>query len=115
MAGPMTADAAARDPEELARLRTEVTALRARLDGRDRRAYALTALHRLTAAVLAALAAFAIVASTIGLWGAATTLNTDRWVSTVAPLPQQPAVATAVAQYTTDQLFEVLDVEQRLR
>jgi hypothetical protein len=109
------ADSAPPDPEELARLRAEVSALQTRLDTRDRRTYALTALRRVIAAVFVALAAFGLVASTVGLWGAYTTLNTDRWVSTVAPLPQQPAVAAAVSQYATDQLFEVVDVEQRLR
>ncbi len=103
------------DTEDLARLHAEVLALRARLDTRAGRAVAVTALRRVTAAVLAAVAAFAIVASVIGLWGAATTLNSDRWVATVAPLPQQPAVAAAVTDYTTGQIFEVLDVDQRLR
>src|SRR4051794_4572717 len=109
------ADSTTPGPEELANLRAEVSVLQARLDTRGRRAYAVPALRRIPAAVLVALVAFGLVASTVGLWAAATTLNTDRWVSTVAPLPQQPAVAAAVSQYATDQLFEVVDVEQRLR
>src|SRR5215216_2512013 len=112
---PAPDDRTGPDPEELARLRAEVSALRAQLDTRQRRSYALLALRRVTAAVLAAVAAFALVASVVGLWAATTTLNTDRWVRTVAPLPQQPAVAAAVSQYTTDQLSGVLDVEQRLQ
>jgi hypothetical protein len=101
--------------DELALLRAEVDALRAQLDVRRRRAHAVTTLRRVTAAFLAALAAFTLVASVVGLWAANTVLNTDRWVSTVAPLPRNPQVSAAVAEYTTAQVFEVLDVEQRVR
>jgi hypothetical protein len=103
------------DTEELAALRAEVQSLRAQLDTRGRRRFALTALRKVVAAVLAALAAFLLVASVVGLWSAYTTLNTSRWVSTVAPLPKQPAVAAAVSQYATDELFRVVDVEQRVK
>jgi hypothetical protein len=103
------------DPDELARLRTEVTALHARLDTRQRRSSTIVALRRVIAAVLVAVTAFALVASVVGVWAARTALNTDRWVATVAPLPQNPQVAAAVADYTTVQLFQAIDVEQRLR
>lgn len=69
----------------------------------------------IVAAILAAVAAFALVLSVVGLWAARTALNTDRWVTTVAPLPQDPAISAAVAQYATDQTFTVINVEQRLR
>ncbi|KHD73488.1 hypothetical protein MB27_35090 [Actinoplanes utahensis] len=72
-------------------------------------------MRRTVAAILAAVAAFALVTSVVGLWAARTTLNTDRWVATVAPLPQDPRVNTAVAQYATTEVFRVLNVEQRLR
>jgi hypothetical protein len=75
----------------------------------------VTALRRVTAAVLILVAAFASVASVVGLWAANTTLNTDRWVATVAPLPRDPQVSAAVSQYATNEVFRVLDVEQRLR
>lgn len=103
--------------DELTRLRAEVASLRAELGARPsgRRSGAGRAIRRTTAAVLAAIAAFALVTSVVGLWAARTTLNTDRWVATVAPLPQDPKVAAAVAEYASTQLFEVLDVEQRLR
>src|SRR5207248_2916865 len=71
--------------------------------------------RRVTAGRLMPFPAFGLVASVVGLWAATTTLNTDRWVRTVAPLPQDAAVAAAVSQYTTDQLFDVINVEQRLR
>lgn len=105
----------AEEAEELARLRTEVTQLHSRLDTRNRRAVAVRALRRVTAAVLVTLAAFGLVASVVGLWAATTTLNTNRWVATVAPLPKDPQVAAAVSQYATTEVFQVLNVEQRLR
>ncbi|BCJ45748.1 hypothetical protein GCM10010168_58320 [Actinoplanes ianthinogenes] len=105
------------DAAELARLRAEVLSLRAELGARPpRRQRAGT--HRVRAAiaaVLVAVAAFALVTSVVGLWAARTTLNTERWVATVAPLPQDPKVAAAVADYATIQLFEVVNVDQRLR
>ncbi|HEU5109461.1 MAG TPA: hypothetical protein VFT95_13040, partial [Micromonosporaceae bacterium] len=103
------------DAEELARLRAEVSTLRTRLDTRDRRAFAVLALRRVVAAVLALVAAFGLVAGVIGTWAANTTLNTERWVETVAPLPQDPAVTAAVADYATVELSQVLQIEQRLR
>jgi hypothetical protein len=100
---------------ELARLRDEVAGLKAELAAGRRRRAGPTAVRRVASAILVALAAFALVAGVVGFWGARTALNTDRWVATVAPLPQDPRVATAVATYATDQLFRVVDVEQRLR
>lgn len=102
------------EPEELERLRTEVVQLRGALDTRHRRASQLLAVRKAVAAVLAALAAFGAVASVIGLWGARTTLSTDRWVATVAPLPQNPQVANAVSTYVTDELVRVLDMRDRI-
>ncbi|MFI7600385.1 hypothetical protein [Actinoplanes sp. NPDC049681] len=101
--------------DELARLRAEVTLLHAQLDTRRRRASGVRTLRRATAAVLVALTAFAMVASVVGVWAATTVLNTDRWVATVAPLPQNPQVAAAVAEYATTQVFAAVDVEQRVR
>ncbi|GGN21497.1 ribosomal protein L29 [Actinoplanes campanulatus] len=102
--------------EEIERLRAEVAALRAQLEGeRRRRPSRGGAIRRGVAAVLAVVAAFALVTSVVGLWAATTTLNTDRWVATVAPLPQDPKVNAAVAEYSTTEVFRVLDVEQRLR
>ncbi|BCY11383.1 hypothetical protein [Actinoplanes sp. L3-i22] len=104
------------EPDELVRLRAEVQSLRAELGQRPpRRRPGSGAVRRTLAAVLAAIAAFALVTSVVGLWGARTVLNTDRWVATVAPLPQDPKVSAAVAEYTSTQLLQVLDVEQRLR
>jgi len=87
--------------EELDRLRVEVVELRGRLDARRRRAHAITAVRRVAAAVLVFVAAFALVASVVGVWAARTTFNTNRWVETVTPLPRDPQVANAVSDYAT--------------
>jgi hypothetical protein len=102
------------DPSEVLELRAEVEHLRARLDTRGKRAAGLLALRRVAAAALVAVTALAVVGSVIGLWGAYTMLNTNRFVSTVAPLPEDPTIAAAVSQYSTDQLFDALDVQQRV-
>ncbi|RDI34517.1 hypothetical protein [Lentzea flaviverrucosa] len=101
--------------DELPRLRAEVYALQARLDRRERRAATVRMVRRIGAAVLVAVTAFALVMSVVGIWSARTALDTDRWVATVAPLPKDPEVAAAVADFATVKLFEAVDVEQRLR
>jgi len=103
------------DAAELARLRAELAVLHGQLDSRRRRASIVRSLRRFTAAVVIALTAWALVASVVAVWAATTVLNTGRWVETVAPLPQNPQVAAAVADYTTNQVFQAIDVEQRLR
>ncbi|MEU8611569.1 hypothetical protein AB0C29_26635 [Actinoplanes sp. NPDC048791] len=103
------------DAGELTRLREEVSALHAKLDTRQRRSSAVGTLRRVVAAVLIAVTAFALAGSVVGVWAARTAMNTDRWVATVAPLPQNPQVSAAVADYATIQVFEAVDVEQRLR
>jgi hypothetical protein len=104
-----------REAAEIQQLRAELDTLRTRLDTRARRASRVRTARRIAAAILVAIAAFALVISVVGVWSARTALNTDRFVSTVAPLPQNPQVAAAVSTYATGQLFEAIDVEQRLR
>ena len=103
------------DAEELARLRAEVSTLHAKLDTRQRRSSTVGTIRRVIAAILVAVTAFALVGSVVGVWAARTAMNTDRWVATVAPLPQNPQVSAAVADYATTQIFRVVGVEQRLR
>jgi hypothetical protein len=102
------------ETDEVTRLREELASLQTRLEDRRRRQFALLAFRRVAAAVFIMITAFALVASVVGGWAATTVLSTDRWVSTVAPLPKDPAVAAAVAEYSTTQLFSALDVQQRI-
>jgi hypothetical protein len=99
---------------ELDRLRAEVLALRTELDRRARRRRRLTVARSWATAVLAAVAALGVVVGMVGVWTTWTALDTDRWVATVAPLPGRPEVATAIATYTTDEVFQAVDVRRRL-
>ncbi|NUT25866.1 MAG: hypothetical protein HOV84_08085 [Streptomyces sp.] len=102
------------DEREVQRLRAELADLRARIGGEQRRRARLLVVRRVVAALLVALVAVLAVTSVVGVWGARTTLNTGRWVATTGPLPENPAVNAAVSTYLTDQIFDRLDVEQRL-
>jgi hypothetical protein len=101
--------------QELNRQREELAALHKQLDTRGRRQRRITLLRQIVAAVLVFLAALGMTFSVVGVWAGRTTLNTDRWVETVAPLSQDPAVRAAVSTYTTDQIFTTLNVEQRVK
>ncbi|WP_353946180.1 hypothetical protein ABII15_34355 [Streptomyces sp. HUAS MG91] len=106
--------ARAAEAGEVERLRAEVAELRDRVGSERRRRARLLLVRRTLAAVLIALVAVVGVTSVVGLWGARTALNTDRWVSAVGPLPQDPAVNKAVSVYLTDQIFDQLDVRKKL-
>ncbi|MER5252229.1 hypothetical protein [Streptomyces sp. NPDC002855] len=99
---------------ELERLRAEVSELRERAGTERRRRVRLLSVRRAVAAVLIALVAVLAVTSIVGVWGGRTTLNTDRWIATVGPLPEDPDVNAAVSTYLAREIFDQLDVEQRL-
>jgi hypothetical protein len=103
------------EEREIQRQKEELTSLRAQLDTRERRHRRVTVLRQIVAAVLVFIAALGVTASVIGVWAGRTTLNTDRWVETVTPLSQDPAVRAAVSTYATEQIFTSLDVEQRVK
>ncbi|MEU6390496.1 hypothetical protein [Streptomyces sp. NPDC046939] len=102
------------DRAELERLRAEVAELRARAGTERRRGARTLAVRRMVAAVLIALVAVVSVTSVVGVWGARTTLNTDRWIAAVGPLPEDPDVNKAVSTYLADEIFDQLDVERKL-
>jgi hypothetical protein len=104
-----------REAGELVRLRAEVADLRRQVRVRRRRRSGWLAVRRTVAAALACLAALGVAGSVVGVWAARTTVDTDRWVAAVAPLPRDPAVAAAVAQFATDSLAQVVDLEGRVR
>jgi hypothetical protein len=107
--------AADADPEEAQRLREQVAELHGQLDTRGRRHRRVTRLRGVVAALLVVVAALGLTASVIGVWAGRTTLNTDRWVETVTPLDQDPAIRAAVSTYVTSQVFTTLNVDQRVK
>lgn len=93
----------------------ELQRAREQLDNRAQRTRRVTVFRQMVAAVLVFVAALGLTLSVVGLWAGNTTLNTDRWVATVSPLSQDPAVRAAVSTYTTAQLFTSLNVDARVK
>ncbi|MDQ5840139.1 MAG: hypothetical protein M3537_03095 [Chloroflexota bacterium] len=112
---PQSQGAPVDDQHAVQRLQQEVAALHAQLDTRGRRQRRITRLRQIVAAFLVVIAALGVTASVIGVWGARTALDTDRWVATVTPLDQDPAVRAAVSATLTDQIFGTLNVQQRVQ
>ena len=112
---PLTRSSGTADDQEVQRLREQLAAAQSQLDTRGRRRRRVTMLRQIVAAVLIVVAALGVTLSVVGVWAGRTTLNTDRWVATVTPLEQDPAVRAAVSTYTTEQIFSTLNVEQRVK
>jgi hypothetical protein len=72
-------------------------------------------IRRSAVALLVALSCLLVLLSTTEVWAHRTLLNTGTFVGTVAPVFQDPAVASAVAARATDELFTELNVQARLR
>ena len=64
--------------------------------------------------VLFVLAALLVPVAGVAVWSRNTILRTDRYVETVAPLAEEPAVINSVANRLTDAIFERIDVEAEL-
>ncbi len=102
--------------DELDSLRAQVAALRAQNEALRRpdrhgrwngRAVAATAVM--------VVAALLLPAAVVAYWGQRTLLDTEQFVSTVAPLSQDPSIRTAVGEVISDQLSARIDLEQRVQ
>ena len=71
--------------------------------------------RRSVVGVLVALSCLLVLLSTTEVWAHRTLLNTPTFVGTVAPVFQDPAVASAVAARATDELFTELNLQARLK
>lgn len=78
------------------------------LEGRPRKRHRT---RRILAPILVVLTVVVFTATVPAAWGARTVLNTDRYVATVAPLANDPAVQQSIARKVTAQVFEALNVE----
>lgn len=99
--------------DDVALLRAENEALKAQLaapavENRHRA-------RRVIAAILAFLTGLLLVTSLLSVWTNRTALNTSVFVDRVAPVIEEPAVQDLVAREITTQLFDALDVQQRLQ
>ena len=112
------------DPQELDRLRSEVAELRARLattePGRSTPAGGppeVSSTRRrgwwrpFVVVTLVLVAAVLAPASVVARWAHDEVADTDRYVETVAPLAQDPAVQQAVVDRVTAELFARIDVK----
>ncbi len=65
--------------------------------------------------LLAAVGCAALFMYTAAHWVERQILTTDNWVATVAPLPQNPTVSSALSNYVTTQIFTNVPVEQQIK
>jgi hypothetical protein len=67
--------------------------------------------RRILAPILVVLTVVVFTVTVPAAWGRRTILNTDRYVATVAPLANDPAVQESIATKVTAQVFTALNVE----
>ena len=67
--------------------------------------------RRIIAAILAVLAALTTTFAVTGGWLRRTTIDTNHWVDTVGPLASDPKVQAALAQWSTEELTQLVDVK----
>jgi hypothetical protein len=99
---------------ELQRVKAERQELEARVETLEARPEKRRRLRRIFTPILVALSIVVFTVTVPAAWGARTVLNTDRYVATVAPLADDPAVQASIASRLTDQVFSALDVEGTL-
>src|SRR3954465_3105707 len=90
-------------------LRSEVERLKAENAKLARRANLRSRLRSASSAFLLVLGCGLAVLSIVAIWLRATLLNTDRYVSTVAPIAADPAVQDAVAKKLDNAIFTRVD------
>jgi hypothetical protein len=71
-------------------------------------------IRRSIVGLLVALSCLLVLLSATVVWAHRTVLNTGSFVGTVAPVFKNPAVASAVAARSTDELFTKLNLQARL-
>lgn len=107
-----------RSPEELEaeveRLRAEREDLEARVESLEAKPQKRRRTRRILTPILVALSILVFTITVPAAWGARTVLNTDRYVATVAPLADDPAVQASIATKLTDQVFSALNVQGTL-
>lgn len=103
-------DEVARLADERSRLQAEVDGLRAELATAPRKRAVRT--RRVLAVVLVVLTSIVVTVSVTAVWARRNALNTDRWVRTVGPVAEEPAVQQALGRYITDQAMTAIDPEE---
>ena len=96
---------------ELKRVEAERDELEARVETLEAHPQKRRRLRRIFTPILVALTVIVFTVTVPAVWGARTVLNTDRYVATVGPLAEDPAVQASIAAKLTDQVFSALNVE----
>jgi hypothetical protein len=106
-------DGATRDDagSELERVKAERNELAHKLEVLEDRPRKRHRTRRILAPILVVITVVVFTVTVPAAWGARTVLNTDRYVATVAPLANDPAVQQSIASKVTAQVFEALNVE----
>jgi hypothetical protein len=99
---------------DVERLRAERDDLQARVQELEDRPGRRSRLRRGITPALVVLTVLVFTITVPAAWGNRTVLNTDRYVATVAPLAEDPAVQASIAEKVTDQVFAALDVQGKL-
>src|SRR5512143_3096452 len=99
---------------ELARVRAQRDALAAQLDRRAVRTRQGGRVRQVVVGLLVVLSIVFIPLTAAVTWAHQTVFNTDRYVSTVGPLAQDPAVVRAVSAKITDEVYAAVDPQQKI-
>jgi hypothetical protein len=105
--GPADAEIA-RLTEERDRLQSELGELRGRPAGEARPAGRP---RRVVAVALVVVTSIVFTVTVVGVWARRNALNTDRWVTTVGPVADDPAVQDALGRWMTTELMDAIDPE----
>lgn len=100
-------------PEEVARLQAERDDLKAKVEDLER-PKGRRRFRRVMTPILVVVTVLVFTITVPAAWGNRTILDTDRYVATVAPLAEDPAVQASIAEKVTDQVFSALDVQGKL-
>jgi hypothetical protein len=98
-------------------IRAELERMKAERDELEAKVETLEApkrhrVRRILTPILVVLAVLVFTVSVPAVWSARTVLNTDRYVATVEPLADDPAVQQAIATRVTDEVFAALNVQE---
>lgn len=99
---------------DVERLRAERDELKAKVEQLEDRPGKRQRLRRIATPILVVLTVLVFTVTVPAAWGNRTILNTDRYVATVAPLADDPAVQASIARKVTEQVFTALDVQGKL-
>lgn len=108
-------DTAHADTDELQRLREENAALREQLGDSPRGEQAHGRWRWPVAVTLLIIGSVLLIASTVAVWSGRTIIDSDRYVETVTPLIDSPAIRSSIAERATDGIFESVDIEAQAR